>query len=38
MVPYKDPLASLKLEMLKDIRAQRAAAESKKTEVIVRAK
>ncbi|CAI9114520.1 OLC1v1015261C2 [Oldenlandia corymbosa var. corymbosa] len=36
--PYKDPLASSKLEMLKSIRAQRAAAESKKTEALVRAK
>ncbi|KAA8540197.1 hypothetical protein F0562_024240 [Nyssa sinensis] len=35
---YKDPLASSKLEMIKNIRAQRAAAETKKTEAIERAK
>ncbi|KAL3528533.1 hypothetical protein ACH5RR_007855 [Cinchona calisaya] len=38
VAPYKDPLVSAKLEMLKNIRAQRAAAESKKTEAIARAK
>lgn len=35
---YKDPMASSKLEMIKNIRAQRAAAESKKTEDIERAR
>lgn len=35
---YKDPSASSKLEMIKNIRAQRAAAESKKTEAIERAR
>lgn len=35
---YKDPLASSKLEMLKNIRAQRAAAENKKIEAVARAK
>ncbi|XP_058226939.1 uncharacterized protein LOC131335546 isoform X2 [Rhododendron vialii] len=35
---YKDPLASSKLEMIKNIRAQRAAVETKKTEAIVQAK
>lgn len=35
---YKDPLASSKLEMLKNIRAQRAAAETKKIEAIERAR
>ncbi|KAK4413714.1 hypothetical protein Salat_2784200 [Sesamum alatum] len=35
---YKDPLASSKLEMLKNIRAQRAAAMSKRSEAIFRAK
>lgn len=34
---YKDPLASSKLEMIKNIRAQRAAAETEKTEAIERA-
>ncbi|CAA3014732.1 Hypothetical predicted protein [Olea europaea subsp. europaea] len=34
----KDPLASSKLEMLKDIRTQRAAAGNKKCEVVTRAK
>ncbi|XP_071901267.1 uncharacterized protein [Coffea arabica] len=38
VAPYKDPLASSKLEMLKKIRAQRAAAESKKTEAVARAR
>ncbi|XP_050232291.1 uncharacterized protein LOC126680992 [Mercurialis annua] len=36
--PYKDPLASSKLEMIKNIRAQRAATETKKTEAIDRAR
>ncbi|KAK3025128.1 hypothetical protein RJ639_043910 [Escallonia herrerae] len=36
--PYKDPLASSKLEMIKTIRAQRAAAENNKSEAITRAK
>ncbi|KAK2969994.1 hypothetical protein RJ640_008334 [Escallonia rubra] len=36
--PYKDPLASSKLEMIKNIRAQRAAAENNKSEAITRAK
>ncbi|KDP40621.1 hypothetical protein JCGZ_24620 [Jatropha curcas] len=35
---YKDPLASSKLEMIKNIRAQRAAAETKKTEAVKRAR
>ncbi|KAL7233306.1 hypothetical protein ACSBR1_017020 [Camellia fascicularis] len=35
---FKDPLASSKLEMIKNIRAERAAAENKKTEAIERAK
>ncbi|KAK8664474.1 hypothetical protein V6N13_084263 [Hibiscus sabdariffa] len=35
---YKDPMASSKLEMLKNIRAQRAAEESKKTEAVGRAR
>lgn len=35
---YKDPLASSKLEMLKNIRTQRAAAENKKIEAVARAK
>ncbi|KAL0341780.1 UNVERIFIED_CONTAM: hypothetical protein Scaly_1840600 [Sesamum calycinum] len=35
---YKDPLASTKLEMLKNIRAQRTAAINKKSEAITRAK
>ncbi|CAM8993792.1 unnamed protein product [Rhodiola kirilowii] len=35
---YKDPLASSKLEMIKNIRAQRAAADTKKTEAIERAR
>ncbi|KAI3455686.1 hypothetical protein Pfo_012349 [Paulownia fortunei] len=35
---YKDPLASSKLEMLKNIRAQRAAAMNKKNEAVTRAK
>ncbi|GMQ07927.1 hypothetical protein CsSME_00051907 [Camellia sinensis var. sinensis] len=35
---FKDPLASSKLEMIKNIRAERAAAETKKTEAIERAK
>ncbi|KAK3220651.1 hypothetical protein Dsin_014621 [Dipteronia sinensis] len=35
---YKDPSASSKLEMIKNIRAQRAAAESMKTEAIERAR
>ncbi|XP_011079210.1 uncharacterized protein LOC105162786 [Sesamum indicum] len=35
---YKDPFASSKLEMLKNIRAQRAAAMSKRSEAICRAK
>ncbi|XP_009614006.1 uncharacterized protein [Nicotiana tomentosiformis] len=35
---YKDPLASSKLEMLKNIRAQRAAIDQKKIEAISRAK
>lgn len=35
---YKDPLANSKLEMIKNIRAQRAAAETKKTEAIERAR
>lgn len=35
---YKDPLASSKLEMLKNIRAQRAATEIKKIEAIERAR
>lgn len=35
---YKDPLASSKLEMIKNIRAQRATAETKKNEAIERAR
>ncbi|EXB64651.1 hypothetical protein L484_017984 [Morus notabilis] len=35
---YKDPLVSSKLEMIKNIRAQRAAAETKKIEAIERAR
>ncbi|GMH03848.1 hypothetical protein Nepgr_005687 [Nepenthes gracilis] len=35
---YKDPLASSKLEMIKNIRAQRAALEIKKNEALERAK
>ncbi|KAL0380602.1 UNVERIFIED_CONTAM: hypothetical protein Sangu_0124500 [Sesamum angustifolium] len=35
---YKDPFANSKLEMLKNIRAQRAAAMSKRSEAIFRAK
>ncbi|KAL6576914.1 hypothetical protein OROMI_011190 [Orobanche minor] len=35
---YKDPLASSKMEMIKNIRAQRAATETKKTEAIARAR
>uniref|UniRef100_A0A2P2ILX3 Uncharacterized protein MANES_04G151600 n=2 Tax=Rhizophora mucronata TaxID=61149 RepID=A0A2P2ILX3_RHIMU len=35
---YKDPLASSKLEMIKNIRAQRAVTETKKTEAIARAR
>lgn len=35
---YKDPLASSKLEMLKNIRAQRVATVNKKTDTITRAK
>lgn len=35
---YKDPLANFKLEMIKNIRAQRAAAETKKIEAIERAR
>ncbi|PON78271.1 Nuclease associated modular domain [Trema orientale] len=35
---YKDPLASSKLEMIKNIRAQRATAETKKIEAIERAR
>ncbi|CAL5331515.1 unnamed protein product [Camellia sinensis] len=35
---FKDPLASSKLEMIKNIRAERAAAENKKTEAIERTK
>ncbi|XWS18756.1 hypothetical protein CRYUN_Cryun32bG0072200 [Craigia yunnanensis] len=35
---YKDPLASSKLEMIKNIRAQRAVEESKKTEAVDRAR
>ncbi|KAI8027794.1 Protein WVD2-like 7 [Camellia lanceoleosa] len=35
---FKDPLASSKLEMIKNIRAEKAAAENKKTEAIERAK
>ncbi|CAL5439082.1 unnamed protein product [Camellia sinensis] len=35
---FKDPLASSKLEMIKNIRAERAAAENKKTEAIERVK
>ncbi|CAK9144693.1 unnamed protein product [Ilex paraguariensis] len=35
---YKDPLSNSKLEMIKNIRAQRAATETKKSEAITRAK
>ncbi|XP_052182729.1 uncharacterized protein LOC127795227 [Diospyros lotus] len=35
---YKDPLANSKLEMIKNIRAQRAAVETKKTEAFEQAK
>lgn len=35
---YKDPLVGAKLEMLKNIRAQRATTESKKSEALTRAK
>ncbi|OMO70524.1 Intron-encoded nuclease 2 [Corchorus capsularis] len=35
---FKDPMASSKLEMIKNIRAQRAAEDSKKTEVVERAR
>jgi hypothetical protein len=35
---YKDPLASSKLEMIKNIRAQRIATETKKNEAIERAR
>lgn len=35
---FKDPLASSKLEMIKSIRAQRAIAETQKTEAIERAR
>lgn len=35
---YKDPLASSKLEMLKNIRAQRAGIDQKKIEAVMRAK
>ncbi|XP_041000749.1 uncharacterized protein LOC121246622 [Juglans microcarpa x Juglans regia] len=35
---YKDPLASSKLEMIKNIRAERAVAETKKTEAVERAR
>ncbi|TYH48285.1 hypothetical protein ES332_D10G057600v1 [Gossypium tomentosum] len=35
---YKDPMASSKLEMLKNLRAQRAAEELKKTEAVERAR
>ncbi|XVF74216.1 hypothetical protein PTKIN_Ptkin13bG0092700 [Pterospermum kingtungense] len=35
---YKDPMASSKLKMIKNIRAQRAAGESKKTEAVERAR
>ncbi|KAK4268999.1 hypothetical protein QN277_022211 [Acacia crassicarpa] len=35
---YKDPLASSKLEMIKNIRAQRAVTETKQTEAIERAR
>ncbi|XP_047310513.1 uncharacterized protein LOC124914078 [Impatiens glandulifera] len=38
MPVYKDPLASSKLEMIKQIRAQRVAKEAKKTDAIERAK
>ncbi|PIN13740.1 hypothetical protein CDL12_13638 [Handroanthus impetiginosus] len=36
--PYKDPLASSKLKMLKNIRAERAAAMNKKSEAVFRAR
>ena len=35
---YKDPLARSKLEMIKNIRAQRAVSETKQTEAIERAR
>jgi hypothetical protein len=35
---YKDPLVSSKMEMIKNIRAKRAAVETKKTEAIERAR
>lgn len=35
---YKDPLASFKFDMITNIRAQRAAAETKQTEAIERAR
>ena len=35
---YKDPMASSKLEMIKNIRAQRAAEESQKTEAVEQAR
>ncbi|XP_027349186.1 uncharacterized protein LOC113860854 isoform X2 [Abrus precatorius] len=35
---YKDPLVNSKLEMIKNIRAQRAAAETKQTEAVERAR
>lgn len=35
---YKDPLASCKLEMIKNIRAERTVAETKKIEAIERAR
>ncbi|KAL6996176.1 hypothetical protein U1Q18_006310 [Sarracenia purpurea var. burkii] len=38
MPRYKDPLATSKLEMIKNIRARRAVAETKKTEAIEQAK
>ncbi|KAM7480669.1 hypothetical protein LguiA_028882 [Lonicera macranthoides] len=38
MPKYEDPLASSKLEMIKNIRARRAAAENEKNEAITRAK
>ncbi|XVE88541.1 hypothetical protein DITRI_Ditri19aG0077500 [Diplodiscus trichospermus] len=36
--PYKDPMANSKLEMIKNIRAQRAAEESKKIEAVEQAR
>lgn len=35
---YKDPLASSKLEMIKNIRARRVSMDTKKTEAVERAK